>query len=144
MTNDCKDIVVDTNIIRLYGNSPDVQLRDFFLWLDQFGCLTISQKLLREYIGTGNRLLASFIDNLTKNGRLIRIENSVLKRFNDDRHYKYTCNHEDILHARLVFLSSRKLLLSEDVKLVKAVNDFNKIDGIQPKASTEATVDFYS
>jgi hypothetical protein len=38
-----KDVVVDTNVIKLYNNPGDPLIRAFFLWIRDHGTLTISQ-----------------------------------------------------------------------------------------------------
>jgi hypothetical protein len=47
------------------------------------------------------------------------------------------------LHARLVFLSTRKLLVSKDNRLVADVNAFRKISGVKPRATVVPTESFY-
>lgn len=128
------DIVVDTNVMRLYDAPSDPKYKELFVWLDHSGVLAISQKLLAEYIGTGNRLIAPFIDNLLRNDRLNRVQTSELKSFDLDRHYPYSCNKKDIWHARLVFLSKRKILVSLDDPLISDVNGFRKVTGVKPTA----------
>jgi hypothetical protein len=131
-----RDIVVDTNIIRLYANPDDPLIRALFVWIRDFGTLALSQKLLAEYIGIGNRDLAGLIDRLTRAGRINSISNQRLKEFNQDRHYAYTANSKDRWHARLVFLSIRKLLVSVDKKLINDVNGFKRMGGVKPRATS--------
>jgi hypothetical protein len=138
-----KDIVIDTNVMRLYDKPADKTFVDLFAWLGEKGTLTVSQKLINEYEGTGNRLLAGLIDRLTKSSRYNRINNSALKAFNEDRHYNYTCNGQDRWHARLVFLSIRKRLVSIDNRLVNDVNDFRRVSGIKPRATRSPPKNFY-
>jgi len=137
------DIVVDTNVIRLYDAPADESFKDFFTWLKDKGSLAISQKLLNEYSGTGNRLLAALLNKLMQEGRHNPISNHALKAFKEDKHVKYTCNYSDIQHARLVFLSNRKKLVSFDNKLCADVNAFKKINGIQPAAERHPKKSFY-
>lgn len=145
MTNKSKkkDIVIDTNIIKLYESPDDPQIRALFLWVRDKGRLAISPKLLAEYVGIGNRNLAGLIGKLAKEGRLVHINTKALKGFNADKNYNYVCNKKDIWHARLVFLSIRKLLVAGDNKLIQAVNDFPKVNGIKPQATKRPTSVFY-
>ncbi|RXP98421.1 hypothetical protein EGL68_00560 [Vibrio parahaemolyticus] len=117
-----------------------------FKWLKVTGKLCISQKLLNEYTGTGNRNITILLSELIKNSenvRLIKYSNAQLKEFNIDRRYKYTANREDREHAKLVFLSPRKKLISRDNKLIADVNGFKKVDGIQPEAQKIPDPTFY-
>lgn len=138
-----RDIVIDTNIIRLYENPDDPRIRALFIWIRDHGTLALSQKLLTEYMGIGNRDLAGLIDLLTRAGRINSISTQSLKQFNRDRHFAYTANSKDRWHARLVFLSMRKLLVGLDNKLIDDVNRFRKIDGIKPKATKRPARRFY-
>ena len=139
-----KDVVVDTNVIRLYETPDDPIIKAFFLWIRDHGTLTVSKKLLVEYFGIGNRDLAGLINRLSVVGRLKQIDASYLRAFSDDRHYTYTCNYKDRWHARLVFLSVRKLLVAGDKNLINDVNGFRKVDGIKPQATKSPKPDFYS
>jgi hypothetical protein len=138
-----KDIVIDTNIIRLYDAPADSIFKQLFKWLGEQGSLVVSQKLVAEYEGIGNKLLAGLVARLIATKRFIRVETHDIKAFTEDRRYRYTCNHEDRWHARLVFLSTRKLLVSRDNNLVNDVNGFRKINGIKPKATKSPEPDFY-
>ena len=144
MSSPTKDIVVDTNVIRLYDKPSDPQFKSLFKWLHEHGTLAISQKLLAEYIGIGNTLLAGLINRLIANGRLSHIGSKELKAFAEDRRYRYRSNARDHWHARLVFLSTRKLLVSIDKKLVNDVNGFKKLGGVKPRASSSPSPAFYN
>lgn len=128
------DIVIDTNVARLFDAPADEKLKTLFIWLVDKGWLAVSQHLLNEYSRQGNRLLAVLIRDLAERGRLNRIANAELKEFQSDKHFAYCCNNGDIKNARTVFLSRRKILVSFDGNLRKDVNGFKKIDGIQPRA----------
>jgi hypothetical protein len=132
------DIVIDTNIARLFDAPADPKLKPLFVWLKDRGHLAVSQSLLNEYSRHGNRLLAILIRDLIDKKRLNRISNQALKDFLHDKHYKYCCNLEDIPHARTVFLSNRKILISFDINLCKDVNGFKKLNKIKAKAYSVA------
>lgn len=138
------DVVVDTNIARLFDAPADPKLKPLFLWLRDRGHLTISRNLINEYSRQGNRLLAVLLNDLGEKKRLNRISNYDLKSFSDDKHFSYTCNVEDIYNARTVFLSFRKILVSFDSRLRTDVNSFRKIDGIKPRAFDYAPFDVLS
>lgn len=138
-----KDIVIDTNVIRLYDKPKDKRFLAFFKWLREKGTLGVSKKLIAEYGGTGNRLIFVLINELQKKGRYDLIPNKKIKEFKKDKNFNYTCNNKDIYHARLVFLSKRKLLVGFDTKLVNDINRFKKVDGVKPKACKKPSPGFY-
>lgn len=139
-----KDIVIDNNVMCLYDKPKSANIKQMFHWLKEEGALTVSQKLIIEYVGSGNRLITALIDNLIRDGRYNRIPKKNLDAFNEDRHFKYTCNRKDRYHAKLVFLSHRKLLVSFDNKFLSDVNLFKKVNKIQPRATKSPDPAFYS
>jgi hypothetical protein len=138
------DIVIDAQVIRLYDAPSDPKYKDLFTWIAK-GCgkLAVSQKLLVEYYRTQNHLVGVLINQLIAEGRLHKVGAMPLKQFKHDKHYGYTCNQEDIHHARLVFTSNRKKLVTHDQALCNDVNGFKKIDGVKPMAVKQPTQDFY-
>ncbi len=141
-----KSIVIDTCIMRLYDNPIDPVYKDFFNWITHDGTLIISQGLLVEYLRTGNKNISLLLDKLNKNNekkRLIKIDSKDLKKFKDDKNFNYTCNTEDQMHAKLVFLSNRKKLVSQDGKLIIDINNFHKVGGIKPEAVKRPSKEFY-
>jgi hypothetical protein len=143
MNNFPKDIVLDTNVMRLYDKPKDQIFVLLFKWLRTKGTLTMSRKMLNEYGGSGKQPIFVLINELQREGRYNLVTNQALQNFNADRHFNYTCNFKDRNHARLVFLSYRKLLVAFDDKLTEDVNKFKKIDGIKPKACQKPSPDFY-
>lgn len=139
-------IVIDTCVIRLYDAPLDPNYVKLFRWVQNDGTLYITKKLLIEYIGTGNRNIQILLNQLTKHeekSRLITLKSSQINAFNEDKNYNYTCNLEDIYHSKLVFLSPRKKLISQDKKIIADVNGFKKVDGIKPSAMIRPEPDFY-
>lgn len=138
------DIVIDTQVMRLYDTPSDPKYKFLFTWLAN-GCgkLAVSHKLLNEYYGTTNILVGVLINKLVSEGRLLKVSNNQLKNFNLDKHYKYTCNAKDVDHARLVFLSNRKKLITHDKPLAKDVNGFRKINKIKPTALKNPPQNYY-
>jgi hypothetical protein len=138
-----KDIVVDTNVIKLYNNPGDPLIRALFFWIRDHGTLTISQKMLIEYGGIGNRDLAGLLNRLQLDQRLNPIKTQEFKNFASDLHYSYTCNSKDRWVAKLVFLSFRKKLVANDKRLVNDINRFKKVNGIKPQATKSPNAQFY-
>lgn len=144
--SDFKSIVIDTCVMRLYDAPADPKFKELFLWLQKSGSLVVSQKLIIEYIGTQNRNITILLNKFNldaNNKRIIKLEKEAIESFNEDRIFNYTCNIEDHYHARLVFLSPRKKLISQDNKIINDVNKFKKVDGIKPVATKNPTPDFY-
>ncbi len=129
-----KDIVVDTNVMRLYDKQKDPKFVKLFSWIKDKGVLTVSRKLVNEYSGIGKDHIMTLLNKLNRDGRLNHISKSQLSAFTDDRHFNYTCNRKDIVHARTVFLSHRKKCIAFDKKFRSAINRFNRVGGIQPCA----------
>lgn len=134
------DIVVDTDC---YVQKANPVFKRLFGWLRSQGTLTVSQKLITEYFRTDNRFIATLLNHLIREDRLIRVRTQELKAFKQDKHYKYTCNGQDRWHARLVFLSHGKRLVSLDNRLVNDVNKFKKVDGVKPRACRYPKRQFY-
>lgn len=139
-----KDIIIDTNTIRLYDNPADPLIKALFLWLKDHGTLTVSKKLIVEYVGIGNKDLAGLLNHLIVQNRYRLVSTIDLKKFSEDKRYKYTCNLKDKWHAKLVFLSIRKLLVTGDNPLCNDVNNFKTINKIQPRATKRPNPSFYT
>lgn len=129
------DIVVDSCVMRLYNSPGDPNLKYFFAWLKDDGTLCLSNPMLSEYQRHGNPLIASLLNYLGAQNRLIHVSNATIKSFTSDRGYAYICNAADIPHARLTFVSTRKKLVSFDNNLRTSVSKFKKINGIKPTAT---------
>ncbi|QLQ29436.1 hypothetical protein H4W19_02760 [Pseudoxanthomonas mexicana] len=129
------DIVMDTNVARLYDHAADPRYKKLFQWIHSVGSLAVSMPLLREYSGTTNHVLAGLVRHLTDSGRLNKFTNRQIDDFNDDRHYNYTSNGQDRAHARLCFLSNRKIFIGFDNRLIDDINGFRSVNGVKPFAS---------
>jgi hypothetical protein len=138
-----RDIVVDSCVMRLFDAPGDPNFRALFAWLRQTGTLCISNKLLSEYQRQGNPLVAGLLNYLGTQDRIRHFDNARIKQFRLDSQYNYLCNHADIVHARLTFISRRKKLVSFDEKLRRSVEKFRKVDGIKPSATDKPTVVFF-
>jgi len=139
-------IIIDTNIMTLYDAPIDPSYSKLFKWLEKEGTLCISDFLSMEYMGTGNRNIVLLLARLSKNAdknRLIKIQKEVIKSFKDDKRFKYTSNRKDWNHARLTFLSPRKKMITQDVKLTNDINKFKKIQGIKPTAIDKPIETYY-
>lgn len=138
------DIVIDNNIMHTFDKPKEECYKLLFNWIKEIGTLTVSNKLINEYFrsqgGCGD--ISGLINKLIADGRFIKVTNDAIKSFKLDNRYNYKCNYLDIDHARLTFLSIRKLLISEDDLLLSDVNGFKKIDGVQPMATKNLNLDF--
>jgi hypothetical protein len=129
------DVIVDTNIMCLYGTAGGRNFKAIFTWLDCCGSLCVSQHLLKEYAGHGSPLVAGLLQTLMKTGRFSKIKRSTLAAFAAlDGHFHYTCSPTDIPVARTVFRSYRKLIVSLDAALRNDVNNFGIVGTVMPRA----------
>lgn len=126
-----KDIFIDNNIAKNFGNPQDPEYKKLQKWLmdnetEPKSYLVVSNKLLAEYyrsVGQSyyQNSIPNIIDKLTREGRLIKISNEQIKEFK--RQYftnkvkkNFTCNKEDQEHIPVVLLSDRKYVLTLDQK----------------------------
>jgi hypothetical protein len=135
------DIVIDANVMSLFGTRRAGLHRPMFAWLQCCGGICISKAVLREYARQGSPLVAAMIDSLTRRGRCSSIKNSTIRAFRADARYAYTCNAEDVDVARTVFRSVRKVLVSSDVRLRSDVAGFPGVNGVKPQAFEVAPKD---
>ncbi len=138
-----KDIVIDVNVMCLYDTSSHNTYTKLFYWLREEGTLTVGPNLIKEYRRSGKKLIMILINELQRDDRYNLVDNSRINSFTDDRHFKYTCNFKDEEHARVVFLSYRKKLVTLDKRFKADVNNFKKIGGVKPCACSVPTPAFY-
>ena len=134
-----KDIFIDNNIAKNFGNPQDPEYKKLQKWLmdnvtESKSYLVVSNKLLAEYyrsVGQSyyQNSIPSIIDKLTREQRLIKISNEEIKKFK--RQYftnkikrKITCNKEDQEHLPVVLLSNRKYVLTLDQKFTYDLLNF--------------------
>lgn len=136
-----KDILIDNNTALTFANPIEQESKDFIKWLEAEGALVCSNPLLREYHQSmrGNTSLTNIlaiIAHLTKEGRFNKKSNKELEQFrlNKTQKKKLLCNPKDIPHFKLLLISYRKIAISTDNNLRRDINNFKKIDGIQPMA----------
>lgn len=134
-----KDVVVDANVMRLYDKPKDPIFVRLFVWIKNTGELTVNQKLIIEYGRINKKQIMILLNEIHRDGRLKHISKSQLSDFSADRHFKYTCNGKDVVHARTVFLSCRKRCISFDRKLRDDINKFKKVNNIKPCACRNPT-----
>ena len=132
-----KDMVVDANVMRLYDKPDDPIFVRLFTWIYNTGVLTVNQKLIMEYGRINKPQIMILLNKLHRDGRLNPISKSQLSAFTTDRHFNYTCEFKDIVHARTVFLSHRKRCITFDKKFRNVINRFKKVGGIKPCACRE-------
>ncbi len=148
-----KDIFIDNNIAKNFKNPADENYKNLINWLKtgknssedkkDGSFLVVSPQLLKEYYssnrGNFGESIITIIDILTKENRLNRISNSQIKAFVfssniEKRLAKTKMNIEDYIHLKSILLSKRKIGIIIDEKLHEAVNQYQKVDGIQPMA----------
>jgi hypothetical protein len=131
-----KDIFIDNNIAKNFGNPLDIEYKKLQNWLidNPNAYLVVSNKLLAEYYRSMGQSyyqnsIPSIIDKLTRDGRLIKISNEQIKKFK--RQYfankvkkNFTCNKEDQEHIPVVLLSDRKYVLTLDQKFTDDLENF--------------------
>jgi hypothetical protein len=125
-----KDIFIDNNIAKNFGNPQDPEYKKLQKWLmnnnvtEPKSYLVVSKKLLAEYyrsVGQSyhENSIPNIINKLTQEGRLITISNEEIKEFKR-QHFtnkvkrQFTCNKEDQEHIPVVLLSDRKYVLTLD------------------------------
>ncbi len=139
-----KDIFIDNDCASKHFSNPvQEQYKDLIRWLieyekdsDDNAYLVVSQKLLVEYNrscrgATSSSSMPNIIAKLTKEQRIIKVDNASLKALapkilTKKRLKKLTCNKEDHAHIITVLVSDRKMALTEDQKLF---NDLVAISG---------------
>jgi len=139
-----KDIFIDNNIAKNFCNPIDPEYKQLIKWLRKFNAdseinnayLVVSNKLLMEYIATsGNspssNSIVAIIDDLTKQGRLIKISNNQIKDFQQKyftrklkRQLAEIRIKKDEDHVPVVLLSDRKYVLTLDENFTKVLVSF--------------------
>ena len=89
-----KDIFIDNNIAKNFANPMDVEYKKLVQWLMRYNpqnlpgdaYLLVSNKLLGEYSRTAFHgftatCIPIIIDQLTREGRLIKVSNTEIKEF---------------------------------------------------------------
>lgn len=108
-----KDIFIDANIMKIFPNHQDPEFIKFFAWLESQGTLVVSQKLIVEYGRIYSQDITRLLDHLFNEDRFIKKTKNELETI-DFAHFKFTCNTDDIVHAKTVCLSNRKIALVGD------------------------------
>lgn len=128
-----KDIFIDNSAAINLSTPLTDPFKIFVKWLYSEGTLVLNKKLKVEYIA-GNQTLSIVIDRLTRDGRVNNIPDNLLKEFifTSVQEKRFLSNKRDRIHLKSVFLSKRKLAISNDTNFIIDINGFNKVDGIQP------------
>ncbi|HLP47450.1 MAG TPA: hypothetical protein VK186_17850 [Candidatus Deferrimicrobium sp.] len=137
-----KDIFIDNNIAKNFCNPMDPEYKKLIAWLmknnptDSSGnaYLVVSNKLLAEYnrsvsFSTSASSIPIIIDRLTREGRLIKVNNTAIKEFQRRCFSKkiqknLRSNLEDQDHIPVVLLSDRKYALSLDEDFIYDLTHF--------------------
>ena len=127
-----KDLFIDNNVAKNFANPLDIEYKKLIKWLikndrqypDNNAYLVVSNKLLGEYssssaLSPSNTSMPVIIDMLTREGRLNKISNNMIKAFkrlyfSKVRQNKMRSNIKDRDHIPVVLLSHRKFALSID------------------------------
>jgi len=139
------DIFIDNNIASRFTRPADPEYKKLIEWLmnnrkneegdeDDRAYLVVSQKLLSEYYRScrndfGKTSIPMIVDKLTKEGRLVKITNQMIKDFKDT-HFtnavvrNLRSNIEDRDHIPVVLLSERKFALTYDINFTYDLEHF--------------------
>lgn len=141
-----KDIFIDNNIASKFNNPADIHYKELIKWLldnheilsdkDDRAYLVVSSKLLAEYMrscyaASGATAIPAIINQLTREGRLIKITNKQITDFKQQYFSNKVIrnlqsNKEDWDHIPVVMLSDRKYALVRDRKFTFDLNHFPK------------------
>lgn len=139
-----KDIFIDNNVTKNFVNPSDQHYKDLIKWImdynieeiqnnskskHDFAHLVVNNKLLVEYNRSSynckhSTSIPMIISKLTKEGRLIKINNETIKEV-EVLHLtkaikrRILSNIEDHCHICSVILSNRKMVLTYDINLIK-------------------------
>lgn len=144
-----KDIFIDNNIAKNFSNPIDVEYKNLIQWIndydedgvknnkkkkEDFAHLVVNQKLLVEYNRSAmncfhNTSIPVLIAILTRQGRLVRLDNNEIKEFKNKVFTKsilrnIASNEEDHCHICSIISSNRKMALTYDVNLTKDLLNF--------------------
>ena len=138
-----KDIFIDNNIAKNFSNPIDKEYQKLIRWLktndkdnpENNAFLVVSKKLIGEYLRSSatahsNTSIPSIIDFLTRENRLNRISNEMIKdfkriHFTKKNMKKLKSNNEDREHIPVVLLSFRKFALCLDNKFIEDLSSFS-------------------
>jgi hypothetical protein len=131
-----KDIFIDNCIIKFVKTPVDEKYKLFVTWLNTEGALVTSNKLIQEYY-SGDNTLQVIIDRLTREGRINKIKNDELKRFNFTKTQinSLRSKSNDLEHLKAVLLSYRKIAISIDTNFIHDINNYPKLERIKPTAA---------
>jgi hypothetical protein len=132
-----KDVFVDNDLSAHFAAPILSEYQQFIEWLRDEGALVVSDKLLREYQRccggcTIPTALPSLVAWLLRDERLHKVNKEQLDAVNFSAAFwrRVESNHKDHVHIKTVFLSFRKLAISNDAKLRK---DVCRIPGVSTR-----------
>ena len=132
-----KDLFVDNNVAKNFKNPADPAYQKLMNWLFTEGHLVITQKLLLEYHasnrGNFGQSIFTIIDQLTRDGRLVKISTEEMKTMQFPKRLDEKCLklNKDYWHLKAIILSNRKVAIIIDKAFRDAVNNHPKVDGVQ-------------
>ena len=137
-----QDIFIDNNIAKNFSNPMDPEYIKLIQWLLKNNpnnarinaYLVVSNKLLGEYYRTAasaasDTSIPVIIDRLTREGRLVMVQNNQIKAFQQQHFNKKVkknlrSNSADHDHIPVVLLSERKYALSLDDNFIYDLKHF--------------------
>ncbi|MGC4034900.1 MAG: hypothetical protein QM764_02990 [Chitinophagaceae bacterium] len=146
-----KDLFIDANIANKFADPPDEDYKNLTDWLWNFNPnnlpdnarLVVCQKLINDYFD-GNRHCAKpssivvLYDKMLREGRIDKIKKDQIEQF-QAKYFNWksirckTAGSSDPCLIPLIFLSVRKLGLSEDIDLIYDIQNL-------PKWKNKATI----
>lgn len=132
-----KDLFVDNNVAKNFKNPADPAYQRLMKWLFTAGYLVITPKLLAEYHasnqGNFGQSIFTIIDQLTRDGRLVKISTEEMKAVKFPKRLNEKCLklNKDYWHLKAILLSNRKMAIIIDKAFRDAVNNHPKFNDIQ-------------
>lgn len=146
-----KDIFIDSNVAKNFANPVDINYKALIQWIQNYNeedvannpenklnyaHLVVNQKLLVEYLRTSyncanSTAMPTIISLLTRQGRLIKLDNSLLQQVKEEYFTKsiqrnILSNSEDHCHICSIIESNRKMVITYDVNLSNDLKLFRR------------------
>ncbi len=131
-----KDLFIDNSCSKHFCNPVKQQYKDLINWIfnDPDAHLNVSTKLIAEYHrsnlnSTSGTSLPSIVDFLTRNHRLLKIPNTVIRQFvkKNFKKKRFRSNYSDHEYIVVVVHSNRKLALTEDRNLAHDLGNYSGV-----------------
>lgn len=132
-----KDLFVDNNVAKNFKNPADPEYVKLMNWLYVKGHLVVTPKLMAEYYasnqGNFGQSIISIINQLTIEGRLVKVSNDEMKALAFPKKIEEKCQRlkKDYWHVKAILLSNRKMAIIIDEAFRNAVNEHPIHDGVK-------------